>query len=111
MDVLLYEICGAGSELENENKEQMQEDLLPEYCRYQDEGCEYAESCLECPYIKCLYDEPRGRQRWLKELREKEINRLYETGRNIKEIAAIFDVSARTVKRALNTYEDRKRGV
>jgi hypothetical protein len=111
MDLLLYEICGAGTETENEKSAQMQEDLLPEYCRYQDEGCEYAESCLDCPFIKCLYDEPRGRQRWLKDLRKKEINRLYKTGRNIKEIAAIFDISARTVKRALNNYKDSKRGV
>ena len=110
MDVFLYEICGAGLELENEKSSQMQEDLLPEYCHYQDEGCEYAKSCLDCPFLKCLYDEPRGKQRWLKVLREKEINRLYKTGRNIKEIAAIFGVSARTVKRALNNYQDGKRG-
>jgi hypothetical protein len=110
MDVLLYEFCGAGLELENEKSPQIQKDLLPEYCRYQDEGCEYARSCLDCPFLKCLYDEPRGKQRWLKVLREKEINRLYKTGRNIKEIAEIFDVSARTVKRALNNYQDGKRG-
>ena len=36
-------------------------DLKPEFCHYKDEGCEYAPSCLECPYPQCLYDAPRGR--------------------------------------------------
>ena len=25
-------------------------DLPPEFCRYRDEGCELAESCLDCPF-------------------------------------------------------------
>jgi len=36
-------------------------DLPPEYCHYRDEGCEFATSCLNCPFPQCLYDEPRGR--------------------------------------------------
>ena len=35
-------------------------DLPPEYCRYRDEGCELADSCLNCPLSKCIYDEPGG---------------------------------------------------
>jgi len=31
-------------------------DLLPEYCRYQDDGCEFADSCLNCPFPECIYD-------------------------------------------------------
>jgi hypothetical protein len=76
-------------------------DLKPEYCHYKDEGCEYAPSCLECPYPQCLYDEPRGRQQWLKELRNKEINRLFSTGWKVKELALLFGVSQRTIQRAL----------
>ena len=78
-------------------------DLPPEYCRYRDEGCEYAASCLRCPFPKCLYDEPRGRQRWLKGLRNKEINRLFTGGQGVKELAATFGVSQRTVQRALKS--------
>jgi hypothetical protein len=76
-------------------------DLRPEYCHYKDEGCEYAQSCLDCPYPQCLYDEPQGRKQWLKELRNKEINRLFSNGWEAKELALLFGVSQRTVQRAL----------
>ena len=77
-------------------------DLPPEYCHYQDEGCEFADSCLNCPFGKCIYDEPRGRQRYIKRLRAKEIARLFTTGgKGIKELALMFGLSQRTVQRAL----------
>jgi len=77
-------------------------DLPPEYCHYRDGGCEFADSCLNCPFPQCIYEQPRGRQRWLKKLREKEMMRLFITGgREIKELAAMFGVSQRTVQRVL----------
>ena len=77
-------------------------DLPPEYCHYRDEGCEFADSCLNCPFEKCIYDEPRGRQRYTKRLRAKEIARLFTTGgKGIKELALMFGLSQRTVQRAL----------
>lgn len=80
-------------------------DLPPEYCRYRDEGCELAASCLNCPFPKCIYDEPRGRQRWLKGQRDREIvRRFYNEGKGVKELALQFGVSQRTVQRALKNY-------
>ncbi len=80
-------------------------DLPPEYCHYRDEGCEFADSCLNCPFPKCIYDEPRGRQRWLKGQRDREIvRRFYIEGRGVKEMALMFNVSQRTVQRALKNY-------
>ncbi|MDD5339134.1 MAG: hypothetical protein PHG35_06990 [Dehalococcoidales bacterium] len=76
-------------------------DLRPEYCQYRDEGCEYARSCLECPFPRCLFEEPRGRQRWMKQTRDREIKRLYDGGKKVKELATIFSVSQRTIQRAL----------
>jgi len=77
-------------------------DLLPEYCRYKDGGCEFAGSCLNCPFPKCIYDEPGGRQRWLKELRDKDMVMLFTSeGKGVKELARIFGVSRRTVQRVL----------
>ncbi len=77
-------------------------DLPPEYCRYQDEGCELAGSCLRCPLPKCIYDQPRGRQHWLKRARDREIVRLFATeGKGVKELALEFGISQRTVQRAL----------
>ncbi len=47
--------------MELETLSQTKPDLVPEYCQYQDEGCELAQSCLNCPFPSCIYDEPRGR--------------------------------------------------
>jgi len=77
-------------------------DLQPEYCHYRDEGCEFADSCLNCPFTKCIYEEPRGRQRWLKRQRDKEIVRLFNIGgKGVKELASMFGLSQRTVQRVL----------
>ncbi len=84
-------------------------DLPPEYCHYRDDGCElataylgYKSSCLNCPFPKCIYDQSRGRQRWLKRQRNREIVRLFTTeGKGVSELALSFGVSQRTVQRAL----------
>jgi len=66
-------------------------DLLPEYCRYQDDGCEFADSCLNCPFPECIYAQPGGRQQWLKKLRDKEVLQLQTSqGKGVKELAVIF---------------------
>jgi AraC-like DNA-binding protein len=89
--------AGLGEKVESER------DLPPEYCHYRDEGCEFAESCLNCPFTQCLYDEPRGKQRWLKDLRNKEIARLFSGGWGMKELALMFGLSQRTIQRALKS--------
>ena len=77
-------------------------DLPPEYCRYEDEGCEFASSCLNCPLPVCIYDEPGGKKRALKRRRAVEMERLYRNeGKTIGELAQIYKVSCRTVTRAL----------
>ena len=88
-------------------------DLPPEYCHYRDEGCDLAESCLSCPLPRCIYEEPGGKQHWLKRLRAREMARLFTTeGKGIKELALMFGVSQRTVQRALKvaTGDSIKRG-
>jgi len=77
-------------------------DLPPEFCRYRDEGCDLAASCLSCPFPQCIYEQPGGRQHWLKAMRNREIIRLFtKEGKEIKELALMFGVSTRTVQRAL----------
>ena len=77
-------------------------DLPPEYCQYHDEGCEFAQSCLNCHLPVCVYDEPGGKQRLLKRRRAAEMARLFtREGKSIWELAQIFGVSRRTVQRAL----------
>ena len=78
------------------------QDLLPEQIRYKDEGCDLANSCLNCPYEECIYDKPGGKRHRKKKERSAEMIRLYnEEGKAIKELAAIYGVSKRTVQRAL----------
>ncbi len=77
-------------------------DLPPEYCRYQDEGCEFADSCLNCPLPICVHDEPGGGQRLRKRQRAARMAGLYTSeGKGVKELAEVFGVSKRTVQRAL----------
>jgi len=79
-------------------------DLPPEYCHYRDKGCEFADSCLNCPFPSCIYEQPGGKQRWLKRQRNTEMARLFAKGKKIKELAQKFGVSQRTVQRALKNY-------
>lgn len=84
-------------------------DLPPEYCHYQDEGCEFAHSCLNCPFQKCILEEPGGKRRWLKQQRNKEIVRLSsEEGKAIRKLADMFGVSRRTVQRVLQNQEQKR---
>jgi hypothetical protein len=87
-------------------------DLPPEFCHYRDDGCDLAASCLSCPFPQCIYEQPGGKQHWLKTMRNREIIRLFtREGKEVKELALMFGVSTRTVQRALGKNADRRRPV
>ena len=65
--------------MDSEQANEVELDLPPEYTRYRDEGCELADSCLNCPFTRCIYDEAGGKQRWSKRLRAREMTRLFTT--------------------------------
>lgn len=99
-----YEICGRTDlslESDTSGAGESETDLPPEFCHYQDEGCELAASCLNCPFPQCMFDKPGGRQHWLKERRDSEITRLSRKGIIVKELATRFGISQRTIQRAL----------
>ena len=82
-------------------------DLPPEYCQYRDNGCEFADSCLNCPFPECIHAQPGGKQRWLMALRDKEVLRLFTAqGKGVKELALMFGVSRRTIQRILKRARD-----
>ena len=83
----------------------LEQDVLPEYYRYHDDGCDLSPSCLNCPFSQCRYDEP-GRRQKRKELRNREMLRLLEEGKGIKELAQCFGVSKRTVYRIMRRSHD-----
>jgi DNA invertase Pin-like site-specific DNA recombinase len=66
-----------------------------------DEGCEFSPSCLNCPLPRCIEDEPGGRQRIRKKVRDDKIADLRRDGKSIAEIADTFGVSKRSIYRAL----------
>ena len=102
MDFELREIGGSDMEIGQEGSAEDESDLPPEYCHYQDEGCELAGSCLDCPFPQCVYDEPGGKRHWQKEQRNRQILKMFKAeGRGIGELAETFGVSRRTVQRAL----------
>jgi hypothetical protein len=83
-------------------------DLLPEYCRYQDDGCEFADACLNCPFPECIYAQPGGRQHWLKEFRDREVRQLHNQGKDVRELAEMFGTSQRTIQRIFKRDRDNK---
>jgi|WetSurMetagenome_2_1015567.scaffolds.fasta_scaffold170511_2 hypothetical protein len=86
----------------NENQEDEELDLLPEFCHYQDEGCELAPACLECPFPDCMYQRYRGNLAQVKHLRDKEIVRLHKVEKiDGPELSTRFHISLRTVRRVL----------
>ncbi|MFC1931463.1 hypothetical protein ACFLXJ_04620 [Chloroflexota bacterium] len=103
MEPELSEMDGSEAEfLDGEDLSEDKPDVLPEYCQYKDEGCDLADSCLECPFPQCVYEQHGGKQRWLKKLRDREVARLFTSeGKGIKDLASTFSVSQRTVQRAL----------
>lgn len=80
---------------------EVQEDPLPEYCKYRDEGCELFPSCLNCPLSRCIYDEPGGVKGVRKRRRDGEILRLFYEGQKTADLAKRFGISRRTVERAV----------
>jgi DNA-binding CsgD family transcriptional regulator len=76
-------------------------DLLPEEINWQDEGCIAFSSCLSCPLPRCVEEESRGQQKLRLAVRNKRMVELRRSGKSVKEIAGLFDVSQRTVQRAL----------
>lgn len=85
-------------------------DLPPEYCRYKDEGCELADSCLNCPFPRCLYEEPGGKRRWLKKMRDRKIKKMFKEGSGTAEIGKVLGLSRRTIQRSLKNNSCVRKG-
>ena len=80
-------------------------DIVADDLSWKDTGCELFNSCLGCPRMTCIEDEPRGRQRMRMASRSQKMLILRGQGKSIKEIARIFEVSVRTVQRGLSVLK------
>ena len=79
-----------------------EQDLPPEFCEYHDTGCESAPACLSCPFPDCIHDTYRKPES-IRPVRSTAIAGEYARGNhNMAELATLFHVSIRTVKRAIH---------
>ncbi len=71
---------------------------------YRDHGCEYAPSCLRCPFVVCQFELPPaervGSYKHGQRLRAERVLALLTQGLEWREIAAQLGCSLRTVSRA-----------
>ena len=74
-----------------------------------DAGCDLAAKCLECPFERCLQEEPRGRQRYLRAQRDALAAELSRQGYGSRQIATRLGVSQRTVQRSLARTRDKQK--
>ncbi len=78
------------------------EGLGVEEFEYKDEGCDLSPSCLNCPLPRCRYDGGLPAN----ELRDAEIVRLCREGKGVREVAAMFQLSTRTIQRILRRSQN-----
>ena len=79
-------------------------DLPPEFCRYRDDGCLYADSCLACPYACCLEELASRDTAVIRCIQHAAMLEAWQNGSTRREISRRFRVSYRTVLRLLEQY-------
>ena len=72
---------------------------------HRDRGCALFPSCLECPFPHCIEDTPYGKAEMRLSSRNVEMFKLRKQSWLIREIAAYFRVSDRTVYRSLSLFK------
>ena len=68
---------------------------------YRDDGCAVSPSCLTCPLMLCIYDDPRAFQRQAHAARDREIARLSAAGKSARQLANQFHLTRRHIFRIL----------
>ena len=79
----------------------IREDSLPDNYKYTDEGCDVSPSCLNCKLSFCKYDDKNNNKKYNMIQRNKEIILMRKQGQSIEEIASLYKLSTRTVRRVL----------
>ena len=76
-------------------------ELTSDDSNYFDTGCKYSASCLNCSLPICVYDDPDFFKNLIKKNRNKNIFQDYERGMSVKDLSLKYEVSIRTIQRAL----------
>lgn len=77
----------------------------PDDINWKDNGCDLNPACLSCPLPRCIEEEPRGKQKLRMLARASHMAQLKRQGKSTREIAALFNISQRTVQRVLAAGE------
>ena len=83
------------------------DDPLPEYAQYRDEGCSLSDSCLNCPFPRCIYEVPGGMQRYEKDKQAREIVFQHGRGLTAKQIGRLLGESLRTIQRVIREFKSK----
>ena len=105
MIVTPWNCCDDSPETLSPTSRVCQPDLPPEFCRYEDEGCRYADSCLNCPYTTCLEEIPSRDPSVIRYLQQAAMLEAYRQGASRQAIARRFRVSYRTVLRMVAHFQ------
>ena len=77
-------------------------DTIPEFCHYEDTGCEVSAACLDCPLPRCKFDDPAWYQRNRRLAKDFQVMYTIQQERlSMEEAAERFSVTVRTVFRIL----------
>jgi len=77
-------------------------DTVPEFCHYEDTGCEVSTACLDCPLPRCKFDDPAWYQRNRRLARDfRVMYTIQQESLSMEEAAERFSVTVRTVFRIL----------
>lgn len=77
-------------------------DSMPEFCHYEDTGCEVALACLNCPLPQCKYDDPTWYQKNRRIARDLTIlTAMRNEELTVEETAEKFEVTVRTIFRIM----------
>ena len=90
----------------------VRQDILPENGNYRDTGCHLHPSCLRCPRLLCIYDDPQinDRDLFIQE-RRAEIMRRLGAGEPVVHVAAQLGISTRTVHRTMQRNLESERSL
>lgn len=75
---------------------------------FKDSGCRFSSSCLSCPIEICIYDDPSFVRNLEKNNRYRNIIEDRSKGLSNKQIAEKYNISVRTVHRALKKIKPKK---
>lgn len=83
-------------------------DVMPESMTYRDSGCRLHPACLTCPFPVCVHETIGAALRATYEARRADIQRRFVAGESVEELAAAYEVTPRTIYRALGDLPRRR---